>query len=87
MATNAPIRVTDAPRIAASESAMEQIRDGLANAAAECNISEYMHVDSQDPAVFAWEETIDDVAQEVAPYVAALLDVAIAKRLPWEPQR
>ena len=89
MTTATPIRVSDAPRITDNPDAMAQLRDGLANASAECDISGQMHVDSEDPAVFQWERMVNEAIAEIAPYVGGMLEQAIAKRLPWqsEPER
>lgn len=92
MATATPVRVTDAPRIAADPEAMEQLRDGLANAEGTAenpglaDLSQY----DRERASFVWEQAVvDEAIAEISPVVAAMLEAAIAKRLPWtwEPER
>ena len=73
--------VTRAPRIAASDEALDEIADGLANAAATAE--RVITGGETDPGVLAWEQLVDEVARQVAPVVAQLLEQAIAERLPW----
>ena len=93
MTTATPIRVTadDAPDTLSSEEHMGYLVDGLRTATQwpEAVRLAGRPVDSQHPAVFAWEALCDEIAAELAPQVAELLDAAIAKRLPWtwEPRR
>lgn len=93
MTTATPIRVTaeDAPDTRSSEEHMRYLVQGLSEATQwpETVRLAARPVDSQHPAVFAWEALCDEVAAELAPQVAELLDAAIAKRLPWtwEPER
>jgi hypothetical protein len=87
-------------RIADDEEAMEQIRDGMANAIAALKIPEIEQayvlqkqyelqrysewVGFDPPGVAEWENQLATAAiAEVAPAVAALLQAAVDKRLPW----
>jgi hypothetical protein len=93
MTTATPIRVTadDAPVTRASEEHMDYLVTGLIEATQwpEAVRLAGLPVDSQHPAVFAWEALCAEVAAELAPQVAELLDAAIRRRLPWtwEPER
>ena len=88
-----PIRVLDAPRIAASESAMEQLIDGLGNAEAESYTTARIPRWDMDDYTYekvgtAYEtEVVEAAIAEIAPAVAAMLEAAIAKRLPWTWER
>lgn len=35
------------------------------------------------PELFAWDRLVDEAIAEVAPAVAAMLQAAVDKRLPW----
>ena len=87
MTTATPIRVTadDAPVTRTSQEHMGYLVEGLRGATQwpEAVRLAGRPVDSQHPAVFAWEALCDEVAAELAPQVAELLDAAIRRRLPW----
>jgi hypothetical protein len=81
-------------RIVDDEDAMRQLTDGLKNAMADfgtnsmpemneaCDLNPGAIVDP--PGVGEWErEVVDGAVAEIAPAVAAMLQAAIEKRLPW----
>ena len=87
MTTGTAIRVSVTPRIAANADAMGQLREGLAEAEATANHHPHfaaLSEDERDHAGGAWERAVvDEAVAEIAPAVAAMLEQAIAKRLPW----
>ena len=93
MTTATPIRVTadDVPDTRSSDEHMGYIVNGLREATQwpEGVRLAGRPVDSQHPAVFAWEALCDEVADEIAPQVAEMLDAAMRQRMPWtwEPER
>ena len=85
-ATLTPIAVKRIERIRDNERAMEQLHDGLANAAAclRHNAFDVFDPDGRDPREFDWERRVVHPAiDEITEAVADLLSQAIAKRLPW----
>ena len=93
MTTATPTRVVDAPRIAANEEAMYELIAGLGNAEASSyegmrpargDLSDH----EADVAGGDYErEVVDAAIAEIAPAVVAMLEAAIAKRLPWTWER
>lgn len=92
MATATPTRrlvVSHPPYITASEDAMKDLRDGLANAAtaAPGNPVDQLTDDElyvEQPGLAAWEkDVVDAAAAAIAPLVAQMLEDAIMDRLPW----
>ena len=88
--------------VAGNPDALQQLQDGLANAwstAEDAEVEElYDRLEAtlpsdtiaEFPATLAYERDVIDAAiTEIAPAVAAMLEQAIAKRLPWtwEPER
>jgi hypothetical protein len=89
MSTTTSIIVRKVSAIAEDADAMEQLRDGLASAAAG-DIPSWTHwypMNDQDapvhPALIAWDKVVDAAVREVAPEAARLLQAAIERRLPW----
>ncbi len=97
MATETLERVTftTVRDLSAEPEAMEQLRDGLANAWAMADDAEssalYDAMPSslgEHPAMLAYESLVVDAAiADIAPTVARMLQDAMAKRLPWTWER
>jgi hypothetical protein len=88
------ISITRVPRIVDEPDAMQQLTDGLSNALGALRVPEieraYRSFEAQGPAesdppgIREWDQQVGDaVIAEVALAVAALLQAAIDKRLPW----
>jgi hypothetical protein len=82
------------PRIADDADAMEQLTEGLMNTLAtlgmrvpELERAYQLHGDKEPadpPGTVEWSDQVEEPAvAEIAPAVAALLQAAIEKRLPW----
>lgn len=84
---NHPPHVTDDP------DAMQQLLDGLCNAAASGSLPELDAVEADEygahASFAAWDKLVDAAVASIAPEVAQMLEDAIADRLPWtwEPDR
>ena len=97
--TLSPIRIAGIPPIEAVPNAMQQLRDGMANAVAEVGIPELREALRENdrlgedwiehPGVMAFEEIVTAATAEIASEVARILRAAIERRLPWtwEPER
>jgi hypothetical protein len=81
MATTTPIVIRAVPRIMDDPELREQFRDGLIDAAPIVTIPD---VDSEHPIYWAWDRAAEESIDELMPYFAAMLEAAIAKRLPVE---
>lgn len=84
------------PRIVDDPDAMQQLTDGLGNALSTLRVPEIEKAyealevqgpaESEPPGIAAWDKEVTDAAiAEVAPAVAAMLQAAVEKRLPWSP--
>ncbi len=83
------------PRLADDAAAMDQLTDGLKNTLATLGLSVpeierafELHgakdYPPDPPGIVEWNEEVEDPAvAEIAPAVAALLQDALEKRLPW----
>jgi len=91
MTTITPVRIESVSSIAADPLAWQGLLDGLGVALTGATLPGVFDAaydaaegSSRDPeAVTAWTGVQDEVIAEVAPAVAALLETAIERRLPW----
>lgn len=88
--TTAPITVMYPPRIVGNDNAEAEVVRGLcaAEGAApfepvDAILDEYVEDGDADPRVVAWGKLVEEVARELAPDVAQLLEDALMARLPW----
>jgi len=82
------IRVAAFPDVGADEYAMQQLTDGLSNAAATIDLDGLdglpRTLTGDHPALLAWDRLVNEAVDDVAPTAARMLTDAIRARLPWE---